>query len=495
MQLTSCLCFQESDFETVGESEFETEDEEMDDVAEQYKVMHPAQIRAGFEADSSRVGEAKVGTIVDMLEARVNPAGVTRIRYRYGWLNTEASDGTVLLQPLYGDEETESGFETEEGEPPSMTRYTVLVPARVRAGFEATTEDRGIAPPGEVVDVKETRVTDAGILRVKYKRGWISEFAGDGTRLLEEADADDDESEFETEFTDETKGTAIDRFEAVGTAASRYVVIASSKVRGEFETDSAVMGSLSPGEVIETVEGRMNERGVMRVRFSRDTVPYGGWVSVRAGDGTRLLQPVDKRIAEISKRIRMEDEESEWETETKMSDESESAAESVFTTGEEEWRTFTPENTDDFAETCLRYTLVGSAVVRTEFDSASEFVGTVSAGEVIECLESRVNEQGILRIKCSIGWFSEYGSDGTVKLVREGTEWYRVASEAVVRTGRDISSTRLPRNLTEGEVIEALEVYRVDSEGVEGGLLRVRFSRGWTSVQAGNGNVLLNPGE
>jgi len=121
---------------------------------------------------------------------------------------------------------------------------------------------------------------------------------------------------------------------------------------------------------------------------------------------------VDKRIAQYE-----EDEESEWETESKMSDESES--ESVFTTGEEEWRTYTPENTDDFAETCQRYTLVGSAVVRTEFDSASQFVGTLSAGEVIECLESRVNEQGILRIKCSIGWFSEYGSDGTVKLVRD----------------------------------------------------------------------------
>ena len=208
--------YAESDFETVGESDFETVDFDLDDIAEQYKVMHPAQIRAGFEADSSRVGEAKVGTIVDTLEARLNPAGITRIRYRYGWLNTEASDGTVLLQPLYGDEETESGFETEASTQAAVTRYTVLVPARVRAGFEATTEDRGIAPPGEVVDVKETRVTDAGILRVKYKRGWISEFAGDGTRLLEAADEEDDESEFETEFTDMTKGTAIDRFEAVG---------------------------------------------------------------------------------------------------------------------------------------------------------------------------------------------------------------------------------------------------------------------------------------
>jgi hypothetical protein len=95
----------------------------------------------------------------------------------------------------------------------------VLVPARVRAGFDAqTSEDRGIAPRGEVVEVIKTRVNDAGILRVKYERGWISEFASDGTRLLEadeDDDGDDDESDFETDYTDMSKGTAIDRFEAV----------------------------------------------------------------------------------------------------------------------------------------------------------------------------------------------------------------------------------------------------------------------------------------
>jgi hypothetical protein len=117
--------YAESDFETVGESDMETVDFDLEDVAEQYKVLHPAQIRAGFEADSQRVGEAKVGTTIATLEARLNPAGITRIRYRYGWLNTEASDGTVLLQPIFGDEESESGFESDASSVKEINRYTV----------------------------------------------------------------------------------------------------------------------------------------------------------------------------------------------------------------------------------------------------------------------------------------------------------------------------------------------------------------------------------
>ena len=474
--------YAESDFETVGESS--QGDTFVDDVADQYKVMAPAQIRAEFDTNSKRVGEAKVGQVIDILEARLNPAGIVRVRYQYGWLNVEASDGTVLLKPVF-DDATDSEFDETDDAPKEVTQYRVEVPARVRAGFEAASEDRGIAQPGEVVDVLESRENDAGILRVRYTRGWISEFAGDGSQLLTAVEfaEDDDESEFETE-TDMTKGTAIDRFEAIGTAASKYVVIATSKVRGEFETDSAVMGALQPGEVIETVEGRMNPSGIMRVRFSRDTVPYGGWVSVRAGDGTRLLQPVDRRIAEIE-----EESETEFETDTQVSDESET---SVYTTGEEEWRRYTPDNADDFQDTCQRYTVLESTVVRTEFDSTSQFVGTLSTGEVVECLESRVDSQGALRIKCSIGWFSECASDGT-NLVREGTQWYRVASQAVVRTGRDISSSRSKRDLMKDEVIEALEVWRIDSGETEAGLLRVRFQRGWTSVTAGNGVTLLVP--
>ena len=212
-------------------------------------------------------------------------------------------------------------------------------------------------------------------------------------------------------------------------------------------------------------------------------MPYGGWVSVRAADGTRLLQPVDRRIADY------EDTESEFETDTQASDESET---SVHTTGEEEWRRYTPDNADDFQDTCQRYTLIGSAVVRAEFDSTSEFVGTLSTGEVVECLESRVDAQGGLRIKCSTGWFSECATDGT-KLVREGTVWYRVVSEAVVRTGREISSARCKRNLQKDEVIEAFEVWRIESGETEAGLLRVRFQRGWTSVMAGTGVALLEP--
>ena len=408
----------ESEFETVGtEALLDTEFGE--DVATQYRVVHAAQIRAGFEADSQRVGEATVGQVIDILEARLNAAGITRVRYRYGWLNTKASDGTVLLVPA-DDEATDSEWETETG-----TQY-------------------------------ET-VTETALTETQYET--------------------ETESQYETEAETE-----------LGTASQYYLVLAPARVRDQFEQDSSLMGVLEVGEIIETLEGRPNEAGIMRVRFSREKVPYGGWVSVSAGDGTQLLMPVTKDGAAIAEEE--EDDETEFETEFETETGSVMSEDSVYTTGAEEWRLYTPENAEDFVDTCTRYTVLESVVVRKEFDMTSEFAGTLSPGEVVECLESKANAQGITRIKCSIGWFSERASDGSA-LVREGTQWYRVASEAVVRTGREISSARCQRNLMPGEVIEAIEVYRIDSDATKAGLLRVRFKRGWTSVEAGNGVVLL----
>ena len=200
----------ESEFETVGtEALLDTEFGE--DVATQYRVVHAAQIRAGFEADSQRVGEATVGQVIDILEARLNAAGITRVRYRYGWLNTKASDGTVLLVPA-DDEATDSEWETETG-----TQY-------------------------------ET-VTETALTETQYETETGSQY----------------ETEAETEL---------------GTASQYYLVLAPARVRDQFEQDSSLMGVLEVGEIIETLEGRPNEAGIMRVRFSREKVPYGGWVSV-----------------------------------------------------------------------------------------------------------------------------------------------------------------------------------------------------------------------
>jgi hypothetical protein len=316
-------------------------------------------------------------------------------------------------------------------------------------------------------------------------------------QLLGEDEETEEESEFEseTEYTEAhsevdsawtygsemTTGTEswlpADRFEAHGLPASHYRTVAPCRVRGDFDVTSPVMGTLGVGEVLEVLEGRMSDTG-MRIRFARQTVPYGGWVSVRAGTGVQLLQPVASDGSDLP----------EWAT-----DEEDDDAETEFSTGEEEWRLFTPNTADGFEDSCQRYTVLEPLVVREDFDISSAFVSTLSAGEVVECLETQLNAQGIMRIKCCVGWLSEFAGDGT-RLVREGTEWFKVVSEAVLRTGRELSSYRIEGNLQPGEVVEALEVYRIDSETAsESGLLRVRLNRGWTSVHAGNGATLLVP--
>ena len=82
-------------------------------------------------------------------------------------------------------------------------------------------------------------------------------------------------SDDETEFT--TGGDSWEE-EAI-TPAAKYCVIAQSRVRAGFATDSEDMGIIDPGEIVETLEGRVNRNGVMRIRFG------GGWLSTVAGDG------------------------------------------------------------------------------------------------------------------------------------------------------------------------------------------------------------------
>lgn len=58
--------------------------------------------------------------------------------------------------------------------------------AQVRAGFEATSADKGVAHVGEVITEIDSRVNPQGIIRVHYDRGWLSMKTGDGRVILGE---------------------------------------------------------------------------------------------------------------------------------------------------------------------------------------------------------------------------------------------------------------------------------------------------------------------
>ena len=63
-----------------------------------------------------------------------------------------------------------------------------MLAAKVRAGFEATSADLGVAHVGEVITEIESRVNASGIRRVRYDRGWLSQKTADGRAILEAYD-------------------------------------------------------------------------------------------------------------------------------------------------------------------------------------------------------------------------------------------------------------------------------------------------------------------
>lgn len=71
----------------------------------------------------------------------------------------------------------------------------------------------------------------------------------------------------------------------------------------------------------------------------------------------------------------------------------------------------------------VRYRVVDSegAAVRANFDIMSTFVRTLPEGEVIEALDKKVNEKGVLRIHFADGWVSQMSSDGDKLLHWLGT--------------------------------------------------------------------------
>ena len=63
-----------------------------------------------------------------------------------------------------------------------------------------------------------------------------------------------------------------------------------------------------------------------------------------------------------------------------------------------------------------RYRLLDLAMLRAGFELASDRLGALEPGEVITALETRLNGDGILRVRCSFGWLSERAADGTALL-------------------------------------------------------------------------------
>ena len=70
-----------------------------------------------------------------------------------------------------------------------------------------------------------------------------------------------------------------------------YRCVRRTIVRESWESWSEKVGILEEGEEVKVLEERLNEEGVTRVRFTSAGVDLmGGWCSMRASDGSMILE-------------------------------------------------------------------------------------------------------------------------------------------------------------------------------------------------------------
>jgi hypothetical protein len=149
-----------------------------------------------------------------------------------------------------------------------------------------------------------------------------------------------------------------------------HVVRGPPKIRAGFESGSKKLGFLRIGDVVEVLETKVNGRGQTRVRCA------GGWVSLTAKDGSRLL---------------VEDQQYHR----------------------------TPALSEQLAGSGVVYRCTKKAVLRSGMDKLSERVGTVEEGEQVTAAEVRVCN-GQVRVRLAgRGWTSLRNPSGEPLLVRE----------------------------------------------------------------------------
>ena len=83
-------------------------------------------------------------------------------------------------------------------------QYSVLRTCQVRAGFELSSERRGVLQAGQQVEALEQREIEGGGVRVRIDRGWVSVKTKGGVAVLELAEAPSDPAGIPDELKDES---------------------------------------------------------------------------------------------------------------------------------------------------------------------------------------------------------------------------------------------------------------------------------------------------
>lgn len=163
-------------------------------------------------------------------------------------------------------------------------QYSVLRTCQVRAGFELSSERRGVLQAGQQVEALEQREIDGGGVRVRIDRGWVSVKTKGGVAVLELAEAPSDPAGIPDELKDESaKG------EPYVAKAVRFVRASTAvDVSADPSADAEPAGSLQAGDGAEVQDART--AGGLRWLLLRSAAGTTGWASESQPDGSARFE-------------------------------------------------------------------------------------------------------------------------------------------------------------------------------------------------------------
>eukprot|EP01052_Picozoa_sp_SAG31_P030236 SAG31_NODE_3086_length_4691_cov_36.726916_1_plen_365_part_00 len=152
-----------------------------------------------------------------------------------------------------------------------IDKYTVVQPTIVRAGFARDSAEVTRLDIGEVIKVTEERFTEEQILRVKYKKGWVSVTSKSGKTLLERQDRDKKKKEKRLQV-----GQSVDTAHTMKRAASEDAANLQRIQRRERKDSQRYLKSVILGDA--EIRRREHQIGRLLVDLSLALNSYEKWI-------------------------------------------------------------------------------------------------------------------------------------------------------------------------------------------------------------------------
>jgi len=349
---------------------------------------------------------------------------------------------------------------------------------------------------GELVEVLEARKEDGAtsLSRVRcralqdHKEGWATLRGNQGTAFMER------------------------------TAKPYYCCEETAMLQAGFESSSAEVSKVQPGEVMEVLEGPRQEDPLETQRVKAKASKDGkvGWATLKDLQGRAILEPAKLLLCKQSIAITTAFDIAEGKALRKLDvgealevleGPKEDPVRSLTrvkartkTDGKEGWVTLKGNQGTSYAdETDKHYICKISAPLERRFASGSETVRQLEEGEVVEIVDGPKSEtkEGVKRVRGrnigsgEEGWFTLAG-----KNFQPWAPRYKCMQSTVINDALAIKEAKAIRKLEVGEVLEALEAPVLEKTA---GLLRIKAraekdgASGFATVRGNQGTVLMKP--